>query len=238
MYSHQYLLGRRFIVRRDHQALVWLFKLREPKGRIARWIEILSQYDFSVEYRPGTKHQNAGAMSRFCNPRECMYGDEDMLEPLKCGQCSKCKRKSEWNDGGTSTGDRGNRRELKRWFRMTHKSEQSEHENGNITPTYQQIWSIWNARISANTELRPYTKRSNKMGQKEATARNIKLLWHRVLNWDTTGIFGHRYSSEKEYCIRNTIPRMIYRYTLSSWYLTAWGVKRWGWFTIVFLEDI
>lgn len=82
-------------MRRDHQALVWLFKLREPKGRIARWIEILSQYDFSVEYRPGTKHQNAGAMSRFCNPRECMYGDEDMLEPLKCGQCSKCKRKSE-----------------------------------------------------------------------------------------------------------------------------------------------
>lgn len=55
MYSHQYLLGKRFIVRRDHQALVWLFKLREPKGRIARWIEILSQYDFSVEYRPGTK---------------------------------------------------------------------------------------------------------------------------------------------------------------------------------------
>lgn len=55
MYSHQYLLGRRFIVRRDHQALVWLFKLREPKGRIARWIEILSQYDFSVEYRPGTQ---------------------------------------------------------------------------------------------------------------------------------------------------------------------------------------
>lgn len=53
-----------------------------------------------------------------------------------------------------------------------------------------------------NYKLKPYTKRSAKMGQKEATARiNTKLLWHRVLNWDTTGIFGHHYSSEKEYCI-------------------------------------
>lgn len=42
-YYKQYLLGREFIVRTDHQALVWLFSLKEPKRRIARWIEILSQ---------------------------------------------------------------------------------------------------------------------------------------------------------------------------------------------------
>ena len=40
-YYRQYLLGRTFVVRSDHQALVWLFKLKEPKGRIARWIELL-----------------------------------------------------------------------------------------------------------------------------------------------------------------------------------------------------
>lgn len=33
-YYRQYLLGRTFMVRSDHKALVWLFRLKEPKGRI------------------------------------------------------------------------------------------------------------------------------------------------------------------------------------------------------------
>ena len=52
-YFRQYLLGRKFLVRTDHQPLVWLFKLKEPRGKIARWIEILSHYDFAIQYQPG-----------------------------------------------------------------------------------------------------------------------------------------------------------------------------------------
>ena len=55
-YFKQYLLGQTFTIRSDHQALVWLFKLKEPKGRVARWIEILSAYNFNIEYRPWTQH--------------------------------------------------------------------------------------------------------------------------------------------------------------------------------------
>jgi hypothetical protein len=55
-YYRQYILGRTFCVQTDHQALIWLFSLEEPKGRIGRWLEILSAFDYSVEYRAGPKH--------------------------------------------------------------------------------------------------------------------------------------------------------------------------------------
>ena len=90
----QYLLGRRFIIRTDHQALKWLFSLKEPKGRVARWLEILSSFNFEVEYRPGARHGNADTMSRFCNPRDRDCSDQDNLEYLKCGPCNKCHKRA------------------------------------------------------------------------------------------------------------------------------------------------
>lgn len=98
-YYKQYLLGREFIVRTDHQALVWLFSLKEPKRRIARWIEILSQYNFSIQYRPGKKHGNADSLSQMCiNPKQCTCENNEIYNletlPLKCGACSKCRKKT------------------------------------------------------------------------------------------------------------------------------------------------
>ena len=60
----QYLLGRRFLIRTDHGSLTWLTNFKEPQGQIARWIEILSPYDYSIQHRPGRSHQNADALSR------------------------------------------------------------------------------------------------------------------------------------------------------------------------------
>ena len=94
-YFRQYLLGRKFRVRIDHQALIWLFKLKEPRGKIARWIEILSHYDFSIEYRPGNKQAHCDALSRCENPRECDCPEQDTSEPLKCGPCKKCLKRAQ-----------------------------------------------------------------------------------------------------------------------------------------------
>ncbi|MCG8044298.1 MAG: ribonuclease H family protein, partial [Candidatus Thiodiazotropha endolucinida] len=94
-YFRQYLLGRKFRVRSDHQALVWLFRLKEPRGKIARWLEILSYYDFSIEYRPGKKQGHCDALSRCDNPRDCECPEEDTSEPLKCGPCKKCTKRAQ-----------------------------------------------------------------------------------------------------------------------------------------------
>ena len=93
-YFRQYLLGRSFLVRTDHQALVWLLSLKEPKSRIARWLETMSEYHFSVEYRPGKKHSNADGMSRCPNPYACRCPDSDNFHNLKCGPCNKCRQRA------------------------------------------------------------------------------------------------------------------------------------------------
>ena len=60
----QYLLGRPFLLRSDHGSLKWLQSFRNPEGQLARWLEKLQEYSFTIEHRPGTKHLNADALSR------------------------------------------------------------------------------------------------------------------------------------------------------------------------------
>ena len=57
-----YLLGRLFILCSDHGSLIWLCNFREPEGQLARWLEKLEEYNFTVHHRSGQKH--ADALSR------------------------------------------------------------------------------------------------------------------------------------------------------------------------------
>ena len=59
-----YLLGRQFLLRTDHGSLTWLSNFKEPEGQLARWLERLQEYDFTITHRPGRKHQNADSLSR------------------------------------------------------------------------------------------------------------------------------------------------------------------------------
>ena len=71
-YFKQYLLGRRFKIRTDHAPLTWLRRTPDPIGQQARWLEIMEEFDFQVEHRPGTKHGNADAVSRRpCHVKSC-----------------------------------------------------------------------------------------------------------------------------------------------------------------------
>ena len=65
-----YLYGCHFTLRTDHSALQWLRTFKEPGGQVARWLQVLEEYDFTVEHRPGSRHQNADSLSRFPHSEE------------------------------------------------------------------------------------------------------------------------------------------------------------------------
>src|SRR3954447_16006729 len=59
-----YLIGRKFTLVTDHQALRWLVNIDNPSGIYARWIARLEEYEFDIIYRPGKANMNADALSR------------------------------------------------------------------------------------------------------------------------------------------------------------------------------
>ena len=87
-YFRHYLYGREFIVRTDHGSLRWLMNFKNPEGQVARWLEVLSTYIFTVEHRPGRLHGNADSLSR--KPvSQCEDGIDDNNDPeTKCCQLS------------------------------------------------------------------------------------------------------------------------------------------------------
>ena len=67
---HQYVCNRQFTILTDHKTLLDI--LSEDKGippmataRIQIWAILLSAYNYSLQYRPGNKNDNADFMSRF-----------------------------------------------------------------------------------------------------------------------------------------------------------------------------
>ena len=71
-----------------------IFSFREPKGQVCGWLEILSGYSLTVEYRKGKNHINADVVSRCFDFWDCKCSDEDMLESLRCGPCKKCQKRA------------------------------------------------------------------------------------------------------------------------------------------------
>ena len=62
-----YVYGRNITIITDHQPLVW-FKTADLNTRVQKWRFKLSEYDYTVIYKPGKLNSNADALSR--NPVE------------------------------------------------------------------------------------------------------------------------------------------------------------------------
>ncbi|XP_039286596.1 uncharacterized protein LOC120351895 [Nilaparvata lugens] len=59
-----YLYGRKFNIFTDHKPLQWLFSIKEPNSKMLRWRLKLEEYDYDIQYKKGSKNQNADALSR------------------------------------------------------------------------------------------------------------------------------------------------------------------------------
>ena len=59
-----YLLGKKFVVQTDHQALRYLDRMQNSNGRLTRWSLAIQPFDYDITYRPGSVNQNADGLSR------------------------------------------------------------------------------------------------------------------------------------------------------------------------------
>jgi len=128
-------------VRTDHAALQWLRKTPEPIGQQSRWLEVLEEFHFTVEHRPGKSHANADALSRH-----------------PCRQFGMCTTHTDaLNVCALQTGDNNDRHEV--W--SSHAIKRAQKEDPDIGPLYQALANHkekprWETILSASQETKVY----------------------------------------------------------------------------------
>ena len=61
---HVYLMGNTFVPNTDHNPLVHLRDKKDPRGKFARWISELEEYNYEVKFIPGKSNVKADGLSR------------------------------------------------------------------------------------------------------------------------------------------------------------------------------
>ena len=93
---HHFLYGNPFTIRSDHGSLQWILNFKNCEGQLARWLETLGNYQFTIEYRAGRIHNNCDALSR----RPCA--------DKHCPHCERAETKYSTNEGTEHTVRTGN----------------------------------------------------------------------------------------------------------------------------------
>ena len=59
-----YLMSTNFTLNTDHNPLVYLRLQKDPRGKFARWIIELEEFNYTIKYIPGIKNTKADTLSR------------------------------------------------------------------------------------------------------------------------------------------------------------------------------
>ena len=77
-----YLCQRKFTLRVDNQALLWLKTYSTDQALIGRWTMALEKYQFCVEHRPRTQHRHADGLSKRSNDYHWLGRQLEKLPPV------------------------------------------------------------------------------------------------------------------------------------------------------------
>lgn len=146
-----YLYGKHFLMRTDHASLQWLCRRKEPSHQVARWLEGLAEYHFTLTHRAGLKHGNADGLSR------------------KCIECKQCKS-IETRDGGPSK----EQLEVQDWMTIENgviKNKSSTHSPQGTTSTVHSQTRQIGLQSELSKEVGPLQRREGSL-----TATLIQLL--------------------------------------------------------------
>ena len=80
-----YLYGHKCIVYTDHSPVKSLLKTKHPSGKLARWGEVVSEFDLEVKYCPGHKNANADALSRSPVSWSELEDDDEAFHSVQVG---------------------------------------------------------------------------------------------------------------------------------------------------------
>ena len=79
-----YLICNPIVFFVDHMTIKYLVNKAELSGRLARWVLLLEEFDYTVEYKPGRLHLHANHLSRLLeeigtNPIDDRFIDDNLF---------------------------------------------------------------------------------------------------------------------------------------------------------------
>jgi hypothetical protein len=75
-----YLLANKVVFFVDHMAIKYLVNKPDLSGRLARWVLLLQEFDYTVEYKPGSAQKQADHLSRLIDKQESNPIDDRLVD--------------------------------------------------------------------------------------------------------------------------------------------------------------